>query len=340
MNKRKIKDFLKDASKIMAFVLAFFVVLEVLSLNVFTGQKCAEKSKRMADAFSFTEDNPSTIDIVCLGSSDMWSGFVPIELWEKFGYTSVVSSFSHQSVSQAQTMLKLIRKNQDIKLVVLEVDTMYDGIPVNKPKEDDNSYFPELFDALNPDIFEDEVESVFPAFTFHNMWKMGNGRSKRSKYTHGYLFNDTVVQNKKRDYMAYSDKVDKPIYPNVVALKNFAKYCKNENLQLIFVEMPSFSSWSYPRHNAIQGLADELEVEFLDLNLLYDEIGINQADCFRDRGNHLNFFAAKKATAFLGQYINKNYPNIQNHSNDSAYAQIWNNDLQKFKHHYEKSKKE
>ena len=127
MVNEKIKKLIPQIIKVLAFVLVFFVLLQTLSLSVFSGEKTSQVSKKRADSFSYLSDPKNTTDIVCLGSSDMWSGFVPTYLWEKYGFTSVVSSFSHQSVAQAQVMLDSIRKVQSPKLVILEIDTLYDG---------------------------------------------------------------------------------------------------------------------------------------------------------------------------------------------------------------------
>lgn len=124
MTKENVKKLIPQVLKVLAFALVFVVLIQVLSVTVFDGLKISQVSKKRACAYSFVEDPENTTDVVCLGSSDIWSGFVPTELWEKYGYTSVVSSFSHQSVADAQSMLEQILKKQSPKLVILEIDTL------------------------------------------------------------------------------------------------------------------------------------------------------------------------------------------------------------------------
>lgn len=331
MNKDTAKKISIGVTRVLAFAIVFLLILELFSVKVFSGQTSSGVSKKMADAYAFTEDEPNTTDIVCLGSSDMYSGFVPITLWDEFGYTSVVSCFSHQSIDDALTLLKQIQKTQDVKLVLLEVDTMYDGKTVDEKNGKPASSWSTFFDAVNPQFFESAVERTFPTFIFHNTWKMRNAKSKRHKYSHGYLYNNKVVKNEVTDYMAYTDEVDMPVTPNVISLKNFAKYCKNEGIPLVFVEMPSSYSWNYARYNAIQQIADEVGVEYLDLNLMYDEIGISMEDCYRDKGSHLNYAAASKSTVFLGNYIKEKYPFMIDHRSNPDYANRWNEDSVNFK---------
>ena len=331
INKENVKKLIPQVLKVLAFALVFVVLIQVLSVTVFNGTKISQVSKKRACAYSFIEDPENTTDVVCLGSSDIWSGFVPTELWEKYGYTSVVSSFSHQSVADAQSLLEQIVKTQSPKLVILEVDTLYDGRgpeDVIKPHDTSLEYF---FDLVEPDAFENMVMRDNDIFTFHNIWKDHNKKSKRREFAHGHLYNNTVEKIKYSDYMAKTDERDIPIYTNSQQLRAFAKYCKENDLNVLFLEIPSVSSWTYARHNAVQDLSDELGVELLDLNLLYDEIGIDMRNCYRDTSaSHLNYAAACKVTDYVGKYIGENY-GIESRRDDAELAEHWDNDVAEFK---------
>ncbi len=330
MTKENVKKLIPQALKVLAFVLAFAVLLQTVSAFVFSGEKASQISKKMADSYSFVLEPENSVDVVCLGNSDIRSGLVPIELWEKYGYTSVVSGFAHQSVADAQTMLEQILKKQSPKLVILEVDTLYDRRnpkDVIRPNDTTLDYF---FDLVDPEIFENKICRDYSIFTFHNIWKDYNKESERSKYSHGYYYNKTVHKLKYEDYMAETDERDIPIYTYSQQLRTFAKYCKRNGLPVLLLELPSLSSWSYARHNAVQDLSDELGIEFLDLNLLYDEVGIDMRNCFRDVGDHLNYFAAGAITEYIGKYIGKNY-GIESRRDDAEIAEYWDNDVVQFK---------
>ena len=330
MTKENVKKLIPQVLKVLAFVLAFAVLLQTLSVFVFDGAKVSQVSKKRASSYSFLSDPDNTIDVVCLGSSDMWSGFVPTELWEKYGYTSVVSSFSHQSVADAQTMLEQMLKKQSPKLVILEVDTLYDGRSpedIIRPNTTSLDYF---FDLVDPEAFENKISRDYSIFTFHNIWKDYKKKSKLKKYAHGHLYNKTVHKLKYKDYMVETDERDIPIYTNSQQLRAFSKFCKKNNIPVLFLEMPSISSWTYARHNAVQDLSDELGIELLDLNLLYDEVGLDMRNCYRDGGNHLNYAAACKVTDYVGDYIGKNY-GIESRRDDAELAEYWDNDVVQFK---------
>lgn len=332
MTKDNIKKLIPQVIKVLAFVLVFFVILQTLSVTVFSPERTSKISKKRADSYSYVTEAENTIDVVCLGSSDMWSGFVPTHLWEKYGFTSVVSSFSHQSVAQAQMMLEGITKTQNPKIALIDIDTLYDGRGVEEPIAPGKNKLKHFFSMADPEAFENRITDTFQIFTTHNIWKDYGKKIKRRPYAHGYLYNKTVVKNADKPYMIETDERDIPIETRANELRSFTNYCKKNDIQVLFVEMPSFYSWNYARYNAVQDLADELDVEFLDLNFMYDEIGISITDCYRDHGSHLNYAAACKVTEYLGAYVRDNY-DIESRRDDSQIAEYWDEEVIKFKKH-------
>ena len=69
----------------------------------------------------------NSIDIVALGNSNLYSGFVPTILWEKYGYTSSVSAAPHQTPLESKMLLEQLLQSQKPQLVILETDMLYDG---------------------------------------------------------------------------------------------------------------------------------------------------------------------------------------------------------------------
>ena len=330
INKENVKKLIPQVLKVLAFALAFVVLLQSLSAFVFSGEKVSQISKRMADSYSYILEPENSVDVVCVGNSDIRSGFVPTELWEKYGYTSVVSSFTRQSISDSQRALKEICKSQKPKLVILEIDSLSDGRGPEDIINPHDTTPDNFFDSLKPDDFDNKISRDYSVFTFHNILQDRQRRSRRKQYAHGYLFCEDIRKVEYRDYMTNTDEIDIPIYSNSQQLRTFVKYCKKNDLPVLLLEVPSLSSWSYARHNAVQNLSDELGVEFLDLNLLYDEVGIDMRNCFRDDGNHLNYFGASAVTDYIGDYIGKNY-GIESRRDDAELAEYWDNEVVQFK---------
>ena len=82
------------------------------------------------------------------------------------------------------------------------------------------------------------------------------------------------------------------------------------------------------RHNAIKKLADELKVEYIDVNLLQNEVPIDWNKDSRDKGDHLNYYGAVKMSNYLGKYFfDKSI--FVDHRDDVDYKS-WNDASKKF----------
>ncbi len=91
---------------------------------------------------------------------------------------------------------------------------------------------------------------------------------------------------------------------------------------------PSATTGTIDRHKAVQKLADQYNVPFIDFNVNQYDTGFNWLTDTRDGGNHLNYNGAKKMTKYLGKYLIENY-HLIDHRQDNAYNQ-WNLDYQSF----------
>ena len=147
----KYKNAVNDCVKIIAFVLSFFLVLEGLSLSVFSGRSAAKFSARLRDAYSFVDEPDNTIQIACIGNSNMYSGFVPFQLWNDYGYTSTVCASPFQSVEESIGLMEKMYKTQSPKLVLVETDMFYGSYP--KKNSSSKHTISDYFGFVKPDYF-------------------------------------------------------------------------------------------------------------------------------------------------------------------------------------------
>lgn len=94
---------------------------------------------------------------------------------------------------------------------------------------------------------------------------------------------------------------------------------------MILISTPSTVNWNYARYNGISELASELGCEYIDMNLMTEEIPIDWDKDTRDKGDHLNYFGAKKVTSFISNYLSKTKL-LVSHKGDSDY-QKWDESL-------------
>ena len=110
-------------------------------------------------------------------------------------------------------------------------------------------------------------------------------------------------------------------------LNRIISLCKKNNINILFLSIPSPSTWNYERHNAVDYLTKNNNAPYVDLNEMISDLGINLSTETRD-GIHLNYYGAYKVSKFVGNYLNQNYQ-FSDHRNDESYH-TWNQDLQTY----------
>lgn len=343
------KNNIKSGTKIIAFILVFVILLQVLSAFVFSKINALTYRNAYTRAYAFLTEPDNTIEIAGIGSSDLYSAFVPMQLYEEYGYTSTVISSPHQTVLKSYGFLNELLKTQHPKVLIIETDMFYEGaVRREKDKEADKDKIKKtkiklskFFDNFSPKQFEDLVESQFSIFTFHDKWKkmkIGDiitGKSNEHFVTidHGYNFNGSVKPADENTEMKFTDKVDPMPEESIHYINKMLDICEKENIKVIFVEMPS-QRWTYSRHNAVQAFADDNNIEFIDFNTMFDEINLDIKCDYRDGGDHLNYYGATKITSYLSDYIKNNYSDIlTDRRNDSNYS-FWADSNKEFKKKY------
>lgn len=330
-NNRKLKSTVTETVKVIAFVLAFLILLEGLSLSAFSGRNAAKFNANLRDAYSFVEEPDDTIQIAGVGNSNLYSGFVPFSMWDECGYTSTICASPKQSISQSQNLLKKVYKTQKPKLIIIETDMFYDSNAqrsnnISKEKMSFNAFFT----RMNPCNFEDDVPQIFSIFTFHNRWKKQKAESIQNSFlhTHGYRYNNTVCEIDTADYMTETADSEPISDRNLNEINKLIDLCTKEGSQVMLITVPSASAWNYERHNAVENYAKQKKINYIDMNLLYADAGINLKNAFRDNGRHLNYDSADKLTRYISEYIRQNY-DLQYLKDNPEYAK-WNEEAASF----------
>lgn len=246
------------------------------------------------NGMGFLAEPKDSLDVMVYGNSDVYSGFYPKVLLEEFGYTSYASGRALQNMDNINDLLKKTLERQTPKLVILETDCFYE----------ERSQFLGDFNVFAP------------PFLYHARWKELTprdfftvpSRTGTVDASKGYIDSELVCPaDYPQDYMGDTAQPPEPISrKNRRQIDLFLQTCQQHGLPVLLVELPSPHSWDYSRHNAVQALADEYGLPFLDLNAQGD-YPLDLATDFRDNGNHLNRIGASKATAYIGGYISRNY---------------------------------
>ena len=295
--------------KIISFVMVAAVLLGVLSVTAFSKEAGGVKYRNVKNKlYSFYFEPDESIQLVGIGNSDLYSGFVPTVLYEEHGITSQMMGSPYQTPLQAYYYLKEIFKYQTPEVVMIEVDMLYDEPPGEQ--EPERTKRDVLFHYCNTDDFQAMIEDKLPIFSFHDRWKslIKRNTELRTPNSHGYKYFSKVDKIKYEPYMFETDEKEPVHQYRLHQLDKVMQLCAQEGAEVFFIEMPTTNSWSYERHNTAVEIAEKYGTVFLDLNLLIDEIGLDFENSFRDKGNHLNYEGAKKVTSYLGTFIDANYP--------------------------------
>ncbi|MBR3149557.1 MAG: SGNH/GDSL hydrolase family protein [Eubacterium sp.] len=330
---------LKTLIKIIAFALVAAVLLEVLSVTVFTKKNGGTAYRNHFNkTYSYFYEPDNSIQVLGIGNSDLYSGFVPTKLWEDYGYTSQMMGSPHQTPLQSYYYLKDIFQKQSPEVVIIELDMLYNST-VDEAPEPEKNKLDVMFNYLDTDDFQAVIFNKLSIFTFHDMWKSIVNRDfdMRTPNSHGYKYFSAFKEVDVKPYMFKTDKVESVHENRLHQLDMMIDLCKQKGCEFFFVEMPTMTSWNYERHNAAVQLAEKYGVDFVDLNLLTDEMGLDLEISFRDDGNHLNYAGACTVTEYMGKYLRDNY-NLENRANNPDYD-YWNDSIAKFRKEMKKEDK-
>ncbi len=264
-------------------------------------------------AYGFEAEPADSIDAVILGDSESRTNMSPMEMFHIAGFTSYCCGINMENVSEAYEMLKLVFRYQSPKLVILDCNCIYSPF--------------DWKDALMT-----ALESVFPVIRWHDRWKeltpedfttvpAYTSHEVRKGYYHAIRASAAPAELTDI-YMAESDDQDPIGAINKYYVKRIDSFCRRKGVNLLLLVTPSVMNWNYARHNACMDLSEELEIPFLDLNLMPEEVPIDWSVDTRDRGNHLNNGGMKKVCDWLAPYLRETYQ-LEDHRDDPAYDASW-----------------
>lgn len=282
------------------------------------------------------EDN--SIDVLVLGSSHAFEDINTGTLWDEHGIAAYILAGSYQQLWYTYYYLNEALKTQKPRLIVLEaymttfegdyysVGTVVntyglrwskdklDAIRVSTPRDEWGEYIlgyiqyhTRYTDLSRADFLKNQGNPLY------ENWKGYGCNMRTASYD-----NPDVENVGKRNPLSSKSEVyyrkilelarDKEI-PLLIVISPYAGI--TENAQAVF--------------NMASDIAAEYDVEFIDYNLRYREMGIDYSTDAAD-ADHLNYRGSQKYTHALGAYIADNY-DIPDRRGDERY-ESWEADSQ------------
>lgn len=308
---------MKECYKPIVFVIILFFIM--LGISHFFVPKSNAKGNGIheARANGVFGETRNTIDVLVIGDSESFTSISPLPIWNKYGFTMYNGGVSRQYLVDTYDYLNKVLKNQSPKVVLLEANAIYRKMNVNN-------------------VLSTKSQSILPIFQYHDRWKSmtSNDFTKKIKYTwtdelKGFYYNISVVPPKSvGNYMKNNKKRTGISSINKYYLDKIIDKCHQKNIKIILYTVPSTLNWNEKRDEEVTKYAKSKNIEYLDLNLLVNELGIDWDHDSRDGGDHLNYYGAVKVTQFMGKYL-YDLNILPNHKGDSKYDS-WNKAYEKY----------
>ncbi len=328
-----------------------FIFLFVTASNVLLPKVKDDATKKpinMIRSCNVLEKN--TVDVVILGNSNAYRGINPMKIWMDCGITSCLIGHSFISEPEAYHRAKSFLGNQSPKMLVLETDCLFDtgnefdeqGNLIYKDEEVEETGFGISTIQNKLDEAEQEIlaalDSKYPTIKFNYRWKqltlreLTNVSNQRAFTSRGFLTSKHIKPFEYGDtYMDKKDKAKEPI--DSLHLKYFHKIidlCKEKDIKLALVTIPSGYSWNMRKHNTVQELAKENGLSYIDFNTRSDLIPtFDWTKDTKDEGLHLNNTGASKITAAYEKLLKNKYGLKPTKLTDEQ-REVWNSDTEIF----------
>ena len=251
----------------------------------------------------------------------------------------------------AYYMLEESLKYQKPKLIVLNMDSAFNesnSSESNYRKAFDNMKFgttklKAITDPVYKNSESDILSYIFPIVRYHSRWEELTDEDfrkalKNEKFAYKGMDLITDIQPYNEEYKYMSRDHSKEVIGEkcLKYLNKIINLCKEQNIELLLIEIPSAESWSKDLSDKTEEFAKEHNLEFIDMNLNASEFGFDWKTDTSDGGDHLNVYGAEKISKYLGKIIKDKY-NIADHRNEKEYEE-WYKDSEKY--HLDKEKLE
>lgn len=311
--------------RIMSCVLTLCCL--AVSLNFLT--KLMERKDSVKRYLPFF-DQEADFDVLFMGSSHVYSGVFPMELWNDYG---IVSYDIHGPDSKIPTTYWLMKNALDYttpKLIVVDclfleldektsnnysfVHTSIDAFPLSVTK------IKATLDLLNDPVMSERIENgtlveaeertpiglLWNFSVFHSRWSdLKEDDFQPIAIPEKGAFSRIAV-TAPRDV----SKVDRgeKLEENTVGveyLKKIIEECQECGIDILltYLPFPALTN-DYKNANRVYDIAAEYGIKYINF-LDMDIVNFN-TDCY-DSNSHLNVSGARKVTDYLGKYIIENY---------------------------------
>lgn len=336
-----MRYYVKTITNSLFFVIIFCLLLRLVNcifVPKWEEDGLWEPATRIVDGFY--EEEPDSLNVLYLGSSNSFYDINPLVIYEKEHITGYVLGSGEQRLYTSYYYLQEALKYQKPQVVVLDALGLFYA---DKGEEEQNRkaydytrLSREKVVSLTQAMGEEEsmLSYAVPVFRYHARYSSLTERdflypfSDKHYALKGYTFSDKVVEGLP-DFDMYSIVHEKISITeeNQYYFRQLLQLCQENNISFILIKTPNIE-WGSREHSLTEQLAEEYKVDFYDYNSFMSEIGIEERDCFLD-GAHLNYKGAELLSTHLGkvaaEYLRENVEPTH------AVDEKWKKDVESYK---------
>lgn len=284
--------------------------------------------------YNYIDDN--MIDVLCVGSSHVWYGINPVQMYNDYGIAAFDLVNGSQGAWHSYYYIKEALKTQNPKIVILDVFTMQRGDEVYNDEVVKNNLLNmsiswDKWQALLVDGNAESKADIFWGFPItHTRYREVNkddfevSGNMDNFLGYTYLY-DSIAEGERTpaiDALTVTDSL--PVTEKTEKyLRKIIELCLNRGIDIILVNSPqqNITIEMQKKYNYIQEIADEYQILFLNGCLYNNEIGIDYTIDLRQDGHHMNYSGVTKYTKWLSDYLSKNY-NLPDRRGNTQY-EVW-----------------
>ncbi len=316
----------KRLKKSIAGILRLFLFLGILALLYQKAEQILklDMGHRGTDNVKgFYAEKENSVEVLFIGASTMFCTADPLVLYEEYGIASYDFGSSAQPFELSYLFMQEAFKTQRPRVIALEMLSV--GNELDTQKADNLSYgLTDMPFSLGKaagvyDMFGSDkgtgLSYLLPMLQYKDRWQEltredfagsgGEWSAPVRNYAKGAYTPDLVAQSAP-DFSSYYEEAEFAIpQRNREVFARMVSLCKENGTQLLLFKSPNVG-WNISQTRAVQALADEYGLPFIDFFSLMEELEIDPATDFRDN-THFNRYGSEKASRYLGEYLKAHY---------------------------------
>lgn len=332
---------LKRIAVMILFVVAVVALLVPLSYAV---RPLDQQNKGTRNRITgFYAEQEDSLNVVIVGSSAIYRFINNVHIYENEDITSYNFATASLSVFLIEDVIDEILKTQSPELLVIDIRQYFktnDDVIDEKPTQylyNNMKYSGTRIKMVNR-LYRDlnvieRIPYYFDIALYHDNW------DQILKYGTEYMTNERehpmkgvqiVDQVKAFDQVNVEHVTEEKAISEAAeeALRALLEKCKNENIQVMFLCTPyKVSENRQMESNYARRIVESYGFDYLDMNLVIDDIGLDFATDFYD-SDHVNVWGSDKVSAYLGDYLSENYEFDTEH--EEEVVQSWEAAIQAY----------